>query len=45
VLIITRGSPIYYSDKKWLTWDRGHGLAARRRLTVATDFKVYFCHL
>jgi IS30 family transposase len=28
---------------KWLTWDRGHEMAAHKRFTLATDIKVYFC--
>lgn len=28
---------------KSLTWDRGHGMAAHRTFTLATDIKVYFC--
>jgi len=27
-----------------LTWDRGKEMAGHKRFTVATDFKVYFCH-
>lgn len=26
-----------------LTWDRGHEMADHKRLTLATDIKVYFC--
>ena len=29
--------------RKSLTWDRGKELADHRRLTLATDLKVYFC--
>src|SRR5471030_587831 len=28
---------------KSLTWDRGTEMAGRKRLTVATDMKVYMC--
>ena len=29
--------------RRTLTWDRGSELAQRRRFSIATDVKVYFC--
>lgn len=30
---------------KSLTWDRGKGMAAHKRFTMATDIQVLFCDL
>ena len=29
--------------RKSLTWDRGKEMAARKKFSVATDVRVYFC--